>query len=59
MIDRQGGKLIFECDCCDEVFESQSDEFAEAWAAAKRDGWRSLKVNEEWLHSCGAPRCRL
>lgn len=57
MIDRQHGKLVFECDCCPETFEGESVEFAEAWAAAKRDGWRSKKIGEEWVHSCG--KCRL
>jgi hypothetical protein len=38
MIDRQGGRILIECDSCDEVFEGdERAEFAETWAAAKRD----------------------
>lgn len=59
MIDRQGNRILIECDMCDEVFEGQEDEpFAAVWGAAKRDGWKTRKVAEEWLHgcpSCGAP----
>lgn len=57
MIDRQHGKIIFECDCCPETFESETADFNEAWTAAKAEGWRSKKVAEEWLHSCG--KCKL
>jgi hypothetical protein len=54
MIDRQSGKILIECDSCDEVFEGEPHaEFAEVWADAKRDGWRSRKIAGEWLHGCG------
>lgn len=52
MIDRQYGKLIFECDSCSETFEADTDGFAEAWAEAKRDGWKTRKIANEWLHGC-------
>ncbi len=56
MIDRQGTKILFECDSCDEVFESEEhEEFNPAWARAKRDGWRARKVGTEWVHEC--PNC--
>jgi hypothetical protein len=56
MIDRQHGKLLFECDSCGEVFDGESGEFSEVWAAAKRDGWRTRKMgDEDWVHSC--PNC--
>jgi rubredoxin len=56
MIDRQHGKTLIECDSCNEVFEGdQGDEFAVVWAAAKRDGWRTRKIANEWLHGC--PKC--
>lgn len=57
MIDRQHGKLVFECDCCAETFEGESSELAEVWSAAKRDGWKSKKIGEEWVHACG--KCKL
>lgn len=53
MIDRQNGKILIECDSCDEVFEGEpGEEFAAVWASAKRDGWRLRKVADEWLHGC-------
>lgn len=55
MINRQHGKLVFECDSCSEIFEADTDDFAEAWAEAKREGWRSRKIANEWLHGC--PTC--
>lgn len=56
MIDRQGGKIIFECDSCDETFDGgDGEEFSVVWNAAKREGWKSRKVREEWVHGCA--RC--
>lgn len=55
MIDRQYGYIVFECDSCDEAFETDTEDFAEAWAEAKREGWRSRKIANEWLHGC--PTC--
>lgn len=57
MIDRQSRKIVFECDMCPETFSgAEGDEFAEAWAAAKRADWRTKKIADEWLHAC--PTCR-
>ena len=60
MIDRQGNKILIECDSCPEVFEGNEDgEFPTVWGEAKRDGWTTRKIAEEWLHGCpkcGAPR---
>lgn len=56
MIDRQHNKILIECDSCDEVFEGKdSEEWAAVWTAAKRDGWRTRKVGDEWVHGCA--RC--
>ena len=56
MIDRQGGKLIFECDSCDATEEFGDDEnFSECWSRLKRDGWRTRKIGDEWVHGC--PSC--
>ena len=54
MIDRQHGKIIIECDSCDETFEGENgEEFAVVFAAAKREGWSARKIANEWLHGCG------
>lgn len=56
MIDRQGGKILIECDSCSDVFSGDDgDEFAVVWAEAKRDGWRTKKIADEWVHGC--PKC--
>lgn len=53
MIDRQSGKVLIECDSCDEVFEgAPGEEFAQVWASAKREGWSTRKIADEWLHGC-------
>lgn len=56
MIDRQGGKIIIECDSCDETVESEPrQEFKEFWNSAKRGGWRTKQIGDEWVHGC--PKC--
>ena len=53
MIDRQGGKIVIECDCCDATIDGpEADEFAALWARAKAEGWRTRKIAGEWLHAC-------
>ena len=51
-IDRQKGDLIFECDGCGEVFESNTSDFNSAFNMAKRAGWRARKINDVWSHYC-------
>ena len=67
-IDRQYNHIVFECDSCDETFDGEpGEEFADAWAAAKREGWRAKKIGGPWLRAAsgqineawvrGCPRC--
>lgn len=56
MIDRQHGKIIIECDSCNETIEGDKrQEFAEFWAGARREGWKTKKIANEWVHGC--PKC--
>lgn len=57
MMDRQHGRLVWECDTCgDATFEGeQGEEFNEAWRRAKADGWKAKKIGAAWVHSC--PTC--
>ena len=56
MIDRQGNRILIECDSCPEIFEGDEDaQFSDVWNSAKRDGWSTRKVADEWLHGC--PKC--
>lgn len=56
MIDRQHGEIVFECDACDETLETGESEWADAHSQFRRDGWKSEKVGDEWVHTC--PNCR-
>lgn len=62
MIDRQHDQIVIECDACESVYESGAEgfpagsEWKEIWPAAKREGWRSTKIAEEWVHTC--PKCK-
>jgi hypothetical protein len=58
VIDRQYGRIVIECDACDETFQGDNDNWQEVWPAAKRDGWRTRKVGDDWLHMCPKPRCQ-
>lgn len=57
MIDRQGGKLLVECDSCEAVLDTETDDFAEARALMQREGWKVRLIRNEriWIHGC--PRC--
>lgn len=53
MIDRQNDKVLIECDSCEAVFEGEpGEEFPDVWRSAKRDGWRTKKTGDEWVHGC-------
>lgn len=60
MIDHQHGKILVECDSCDEVISSEEgEEWPDFWRRAKRDGWRTRQIDNEWLHGCprhGVPK---
>ena len=58
MHTRDGDQHIFECDECGEEFNGElGDDFHEAWATAKREGWRCWKDDDgDWTHRC--PGCR-
>lgn len=57
MIDRQGGRLVIECDSCDSTFLGDSEEWNEVWLLAKSDGWKARKIGQEWMHAC--PECEV
>lgn len=55
MIDRQGGKILIECDSCDQVLDTGTGDFDEARLMMKREEWSVRKIANEWLHGC--PKC--
>ncbi len=53
MIDRQRGRIIVECDSCEETFESdEGEQWSTFWPRATREGWRSRQIAKEWVHGC-------
>lgn len=59
MMDQQFGWFLFECDApgCDEVLDTQCDEFEEANAKRRDEGWVAKRApGGEWEHLC--PGCR-
>ena len=56
MIDRQHNRIVIECDACDNVHEGSSLEWNEVWPEAKRLGWNSRKIGNDWVHTC--PECK-
>ena len=56
MQDVQRGEILFECDGgCGAVLETGTSNVSAANNARRREGWRALKVGDEWTHLC--PRC--
>lgn len=56
MIQRSARQITIECDSCPETFCGELDEeFNDVWSSAKHEGWRTRKIDSEWLHGC--PKC--
>ena len=58
MISRDHNDIIFECDACGDTLETFQADWSSAWNMAKRDGWRSKKMDNQWEHYCSAPSCK-
>lgn len=52
MIDRQHGKIIFECDACGEVLETDTSDFTAALTAMRAAQWRAAPFGKDWVHTC-------
>jgi hypothetical protein len=53
VIDRQGRRILIECDSCDEVWTGdEGAPFSHVWEAARHEGWRARKVGDQWVHGC-------
>lgn len=52
--DKHTGNYNITCDHCSiEYLETEADNFTEAIAELKREGWRVFKnEDDEWTHSC-------
>jgi len=57
MLDRQHGKIVFECDSCDAVLDTETGDFDEALAIMKREEWKVQKIGQVWIDAC--PKCEI
>jgi hypothetical protein len=57
MLDRQYGKIAFECDSCNEVLKTETRDFDDARAMMQREEWKAQKIGDVWIHAC--PNCEI
>lgn len=50
--DGRNGPITFECDNCQGDHDTGEDDFREALAQAKSEGWWIKKIGDEWKHFC-------
>ncbi len=55
MLDRIHGQIVFICDGCDDVLETETTDFNEAREMLRADDWRTSKDGDDWVHRC--PSC--
>lgn len=56
MIDYQRRKIVFECDACGDVLETEESDFDLAQRVRRDAGWSAQKVGADWVHFC-SERC--
>lgn len=52
MMDRQHGKIIFECDVCGTTLETSERDFNAARDFMAIAHWKARKIGTAWNHSC-------
>jgi Fe2+ or Zn2+ uptake regulation protein len=59
MMTRDHNNIVFECDGCGEVLETETSSFESAQNILHRQHWKARKalgkLSDEWLHFC--PDC--
>lgn len=55
MMDRQKGKIVFECDSCGETLYTETGDFYTAKEILDGEEWKTRKYESEWNHFC--PKC--
>jgi predicted RNA-binding Zn-ribbon protein involved in translation (DUF1610 family) len=55
MLDRQHGMIIFECDVCGDVLDTDTSDFGEAQRRLHVEDWKARKIGADWVHAC--PKC--
>jgi hypothetical protein len=57
VLERQYGKIVFECDSCDAVLKTDTRDFDDARATIQREQWKAQKIGDLWIHAC--PNCEI
>lgn len=52
MLDRQHGKIVFECDSCGEVFNTDTGDFHDAIVYLNAREWQFKYIAKIWCHYC-------
>jgi hypothetical protein len=52
VLDRQKGNVVFECDACDGVLETETGDFDAAFNRFRREDWVARKIGDVWCHYC-------
>lgn len=52
MIDKQFGGFQAVCDACGTVLDDGNYDFQDAVNEMKANGWKTVKVGDEWLNYC-------
>lgn len=52
---KEGWCYSFECDECGDMYDTNEEEFMEAWKECKESGWIVFKDTlGDWTHRCEA-----
>ena len=52
MLDRQYGKIVFECNSCNDVLKTEARDFDDALLIMKGKEWKAQKIGAVWRHAC-------
>lgn len=56
MIDRQHDVILFQCDGCAAVLDTETENFDTARNILRRKQWQPRKSGDDWQHFC--PKCK-
>lgn len=56
MINGSNGIYDASCDVCGEGETREADSWRELMDGLKEDGWKTKKINDEWVNFC--PECK-
>ncbi len=50
--DTKSREICFVCDACGSLHDTNTDNWNEALAEIKEEGWKIRKIGEDWVHCC-------